>query len=99
MKKVWPNFYIAGLLKLCGDLIGVVPPLGLAVIIQYVGDPDTTVESGAHVTITEYFSNGYVMLLIVSLALISQALLSQNSTHLVTIEGMRLKAALQVSVQ
>lgn len=97
-KKVWPNFYIAGILKLCGDLIGMVPALGLAVIIQYIEGPNTTYDTNKHVTIEEFLNNGYVMLLIVTLALISQAFLSQNSTHLVTVEGMRLKTALQVSI-
>ncbi|KOB78708.1 putative ATP-binding cassette transporter sub-family C member 8 [Operophtera brumata] len=98
-RKVWPNFYIAGILKLCGDMISMVPALGLAVIIQYIVDHDVIIyDTGTHVTIEEYFNNGYVMLLIVTLALISQAFLSQNSTHLVTVEGMRLKTALQAVV-
>lgn len=84
-------------MKLCGDLIGMVPALGLAVIIQYIEGPITIYDTSKHVTIEEFLNNGYVMLLIVTLALISQAFLSQNSTHLVTVEGMRLKTALQVS--
>lgn len=84
---------------MCGDLIGVVPPLGLAVIIQYISQtnqPAIPYDASTLVTIHEFFDNGYIMLFIVVLALISQAFLSQNSTHLVTVEGMRLKAALQV---
>ncbi|KAH9643886.1 hypothetical protein HF086_012761 [Spodoptera exigua] len=47
IRKVWPNFYIAGVLKLFGDLIGVVPPLGLAVIIQYIQDTPKVYDSSA----------------------------------------------------
>lgn len=94
---VWPNFYIAGVFKLFSDLIGVVPPLGLAVVIQFIHDPRQEYDLNSHVTIQEFLSNGYIMLLIVTLALISQGFLSQNSTHLVTVEGNRLKTALQVS--
>lgn len=75
-----------------------VPALGLAIIIQYIEGPNTIYDTSEHVTIEEFLNNGYVMLLIVTLALISQAFLSQHSTHLVTVEGMRLKTALQVSI-
>lgn len=98
IRKVWPNFYIAGLLKLFGDMIGVVPPLGLAIIIKYIEGPIQVYDQNARVAVEEYINNGYVMLLIVTLALISQAFLSQNSTHLVTVEGTRLKTALQSMV-
>lgn len=94
---VWPNFYIAGILKLFGDITGIVPAIGIAVIIQYIENPNTSYNINTHVTVDEFTSNGFVMLLIISLALIVQALLSQNSTHLVTVEGTRLKMALQVS--
>lgn len=97
MRAVWPNFYIAGLMKLLSDLISVVPPLGLAVIIQHIEGPLETYDVSTEVTIQEFFNNGYVMLLIVTLALVFQAFLSQNSTHLVTLEGTRLKTGLQVN--
>ncbi|XP_073944088.1 sulfonylurea receptor isoform X3 [Choristoneura fumiferana] len=95
IRMVWPNFYIAGVFKLFSDLIGVVPPLGLAVVIQFIQDPRQEYDINSHVTIQEFLSNGYIMLLIVTLALIGQGFLSQNSTHLVTVEGTRLKTALQ----
>ncbi|XP_072943840.1 ATP-binding cassette sub-family C member Sur [Epargyreus clarus] len=98
IRIIWPNFYIAGVMKLFGDLIGVIPPLGLAVIIQFMENPITSYDSNSPVTIEEFSKNGYVMLLIVTLALILQAFLSQNSTHLVTVEGTRLKTALQSMV-
>ncbi|CAD0196745.1 unnamed protein product [Chrysodeixis includens] len=98
IRAVWPNFYIAGILKLLGDLIGVVPPLGLAIIIQYIegyGHVRNEYDQDSPVTLKEFFSSGYIMLVITTIALISQAFLSQNSTHLVTVEGTRLKTALQ----
>ncbi|XP_028037616.1 ATP-binding cassette sub-family C member Sur-like isoform X1 [Bombyx mandarina] len=98
--RVWPNFYIGGILKLLGDLIGLVPPLGLAFIIQFIESPISNERNSneAHVTLREFIGNGYVMLLVITLALIYQALLSQNSTHLVTVEGARLKTALQAMI-
>ncbi|XP_049867154.1 ATP-binding cassette sub-family C member 3 [Pectinophora gossypiella] len=97
VRLVWPNFYLAGVMKLFSDLIGVVPPLGLAIVIQFLEAPSPAADT-THVTLEEFCSNGYVMLLIITLALISQAFLSQNSTHLVTVEGTRLKTALQAMV-
>lgn len=98
VRTIWPNFYVAGILKLCGDLIGVIPPLGLAVIVQYIENPHKTFNTESEVTIEEFLRNAYVILFVVTLALIMQAILSQNSTHLVTVEGTRLKTALQVSL-
>ncbi|CAH0748153.1 unnamed protein product [Diatraea saccharalis] len=95
IQTVWPNFYTAGVMKLLGDMISVVPPLGLAAIIQYVEDPQGQFDKDSDVTIQEFVSNGYVMLVVVSLSLMFQALLSQNATHLVTLEGTRLKTGLQ----
>ncbi|CAG9096741.1 unnamed protein product [Plutella xylostella] len=94
IRMVWPNFYLAGILKLFSDVMGLVPPLGLAVIIDYIAAPPAP-PPAEPVTVSEFLNNGYVMLLILTLALIAQALLSQNSTHLVTVEGTRLKTALQ----
>ncbi|KAM3963463.1 LOW QUALITY PROTEIN: sulfonylurea receptor [Aphomia sociella] len=95
IRTVWPNFYFAGILKLIGDFISVVPALGLAVIINYIEDPRDELDIKSQVTIEEFFSNGYVMLIIITIALVSQAFLSQNSTHLATVEGTRLKTGLQ----
>lgn len=96
-RMVWPNFYIAGLLKIFSDLTSIVPALGLAALIRYIEGLNVVYNMESEVTIEEFFSNGYVMLLITTLALIVQALLSQNSTHLLMVEGSRLKMALQVS--
>ncbi|XP_045785770.1 ATP-binding cassette sub-family C member 9-like isoform X2 [Maniola jurtina] len=92
---LWPNFYIGGLLKLFGDFISIIPAVGLAVIIKFIQDQNSAFDTNAEISLEEFLSNGYVMLLIVTLALIFQAILSQNSTHLITVEGTRLKMALQ----
>ncbi|XP_069365372.1 ATP-binding cassette sub-family C member 9-like isoform X2 [Maniola hyperantus] len=92
---LWPNFYIGGLLKLFGDFISIIPAVGLAVIIKFIQDQNSLFDTNTEISLEEFLSNGYVMLLIVTLALIFQAILSQNSTHLITVEGTRLKMALQ----
>ncbi|XP_023943030.2 multidrug resistance-associated protein 1 [Bicyclus anynana] len=92
---MWPNFYKGGLLKLFGDLISIIPAVGLAAIIKFIQEPNSYNDTDSEVNLEEFFSNGYVMLLIVTLALVFQAILSQNSTHLITVQGTRLKMALQ----
>lgn len=76
--------------------MGIVPPLGLAVVITYIEGLEKSYDKDDPVTFGELFNNGYVMLFLMTLSLIAQAFLSQNSTHLVTVEGIRLKTALQV---
>lgn len=95
MKMVWPNFYVSGLLKFLGDMMGLIPPIGLSVVMQY-GTSDFK-EINSEVTFVEFINNGYVMIAIITISSIAQALFSQNSTHLVSVEGIRLKTALQVS--
>jgi hypothetical protein len=49
-----------------------------------------------YLTLYELFTNGYVMGCVVLIASLAQGTFSQASTHLVNIEGIHLKAALQV---
>nr|XP_026495227.1 ATP-binding cassette sub-family C member Sur [Vanessa tameamea]XP_026495229.1 ATP-binding cassette sub-family C member Sur [Vanessa tameamea] len=95
VRMVWPNFYIAGILRLFSDLTSVIPALGLAALIWYIENITKIDGMESEVTIQEFFSNGYVVLVIVTLALILQGLFSQNATHLLMVEGSRLKMALQ----
>lgn len=97
---IWPNYYWGGLYKLLGDCVGLVGPLGISVIIDYtVTYSDVNripVEENFFPTNKQLISNGYIMGVIVFIAAIAQGTLSQCSTHLVNIEGIRLKSALQV---
>ncbi|XP_050672512.1 ATP-binding cassette sub-family C member Sur-like [Leptidea sinapis] len=92
---VWPNFYVAGLMKLIGDLCGIIVPLSFAIIIQFIDEPVKYNNNNEEVSLKEFLNNGYTMLVVTVLALIVQALLSQYSTHLVNVEGTRLKTSLQ----
>ncbi|PSN38190.1 hypothetical protein C0J52_15039, partial [Blattella germanica] len=58
----------------------------------------TIYDKEKNLTITEFFSNGYVMGTIVFIAALAQGTFSQSSTHLVNVEGIRLKEALQALV-
>jgi hypothetical protein len=80
-----------------GDCVGFVGPLGISVVISYVNilrDPDTI--QPEYPTISEFLGSGYVMGAVVLVAALAQGTFSQTSTHLVNVEGIHLKGALQV---
>ena len=90
-------FAFGGLFKLMGDCVGFVGPLGISVVIRYVTtlrDPGTI--QPEYPTMFEFLNNGYVMGAMVLVAALAQGTFSQSSTHLVNVEGIRLKCALQV---
>lgn len=95
----WKLFALGGLFKLMGDCVGFVGPLGISVVISYVNilrDPGTV--QPEYPTVSEFLSNGYVMGAVVFVAALAQGTFSQSSTHLVNVEGIRLKGALQALV-
>jgi hypothetical protein len=80
-----------------GDSVGLVGPLGISVVISYVStlrDPGSV--QPEYPTMSEFLNNGYVMGVIVLVAALAQGTFSQSSTHLVNVEGIHLKGALQV---
>lgn len=80
-----------------GDIVGLIGPLSISIIIQYTasyGNEESYYPR--FLTVKEFFKNGYIIGIIVLISAIVQGTLSQSSTHLVNIEGIRLKSALQV---
>lgn len=49
------------------------------------------------VTVDEFVRNGYVMAIIIFISAMLQGSFSQASTHIINVEGIRMKTALQVS--
>lgn len=50
----------------------------------------------SHITWMEFLQNGYIMAVVVLLMVLGQGTLSQNSTHIINVAGIRLKNALHV---
>ncbi|XP_071446866.1 ATP-binding cassette sub-family C member Sur isoform X2 [Hetaerina americana] len=98
LRFCWPLFTLGGFLKLLGDSAGLVGPLAISVIIDYASASTTSTYEAPFPTVTEFFRNGYVMAVVVLVGSIAQGTLSQASTHLVNVEGIRLKGALQALV-
>lgn len=53
-------------------------------------------QTASYVSVSEFFSNGYVMGVLIFLSALAQGTFSQSCTHLINVEGIRIKAALQV---
>ncbi|KAG8334859.1 hypothetical protein J6590_081006 [Homalodisca vitripennis] len=99
LRCYWTNFALGGLLKLLGDCVGLVPPLGISVVIQYVSTRHTlTHPEFEAVKVAELLSNGCVVAGLVLLSSVAQGSLSQATTHVINVEGIRLKTALQALV-
>ena len=107
----WPAIVLGGLLKFSGDLVGYVAPLGIQYMVTYLAaqsdnissildaplSPDSQHDASFYrdPSVSEFLSNGYVMAVIVFLASFAQGALSQSSSHVLCVEGIRLKTALQ----
>ena len=100
----WPAIVLGGLLKFSGDLVGYVAPLGIQYMVTYLATdchankssiPSAEIDFNNGPSVNEFISNGYVMAVIVFLASFAQGALSQSSSHVLCVEGIRLKTALQ----
>jgi hypothetical protein len=90
-------FALGGLFKLMGDCVGLVGPLGISVVIRYVTtlrDPGTI--QPEYPTMFEFLNNGYVMGAILFQFFFLMIRRPPRSTHLVNVQGIHLKSALQV---
>ncbi|CAL7947692.1 unnamed protein product [Xylocopa violacea] len=98
-KRIWRPFAIGGLLKLLGDAATLVGPMSISKILDYV----SASQNGTAIPQTfmggmkfsEIMQNGYFLGLLMFFVALLQSTLSQASTHILCVEGIRLKTALQ----
>lgn len=103
-------FAVSGLLKLFGDLCGLVGPLSISYIVEFIALQlsngtaasgvryNETIDDDAmmnHPDWTEFVADGWVMSCIVLVAFLLQGTFSQASTNLINMEGIKIKNALQ----
>ncbi|XP_078045328.1 sulfonylurea receptor isoform X2 [Augochlora pura] len=98
-KRVWFPFAVGGFLKLLGDAAALVGPMTISKILDYVavtqnGTNHRTYRVSA-MTFAEVLDNGYFLALLAFVFALLQSTLSQASTHVLCVEGIRLKTALQ----
>ncbi|XP_076375179.1 uncharacterized protein LOC117218023 isoform X2 [Megalopta genalis] len=97
-KRVWFPFAVGGFLKLLGDAAALVGPMTISKILDHVsatrnGTDHRTYRSA--MTFSEILDNGYFLALLAFAFALLQSTLSQASTHVLCVEGIRLKTALQ----
>lgn len=73
--------------------------IGFTVLRVPIAKVQLTVFQMEATTVSEFLSNGYVMAVVVLVSSIAQGSFSQASTHILNVEGIRLKTALQVILQ
>ncbi|CAL4064790.1 unnamed protein product, partial [Meganyctiphanes norvegica] len=94
----WHQMMLGGLFKLLGDCVNFVGPMAIALIVNYVTDVQTgnlKMNGVYYVGWWELFSNGWVVSVVALVGALAQSTFSQASTHLVSMEGVHVKAALQ----
>ncbi|XP_063873338.1 ATP-binding cassette sub-family C member 9-like isoform X2 [Scylla paramamosain] len=102
----WREMALGGLFKLLGDCVNVVGPLAISLIVTYVTQMQegTLVNEGLVVDKLYYVGwkeaarNGWIVAGVALVAALAQSTFSQTSTHLVAMEGIHAKAALQVMI-
>ncbi|XP_065562133.1 ATP-binding cassette sub-family C member Sur-like isoform X2 [Artemia franciscana] len=107
-----PNFWLvlkkplllSGLLKLVGDVLAIIPSLCVSGIIEYVStnqqSSDSMLQSNsghsAFARWDAFLRNGYVIVVFQLMALSAQGIISQLSSNIITVGGIRFQSVLQV---
>ncbi|XP_042213487.1 ATP-binding cassette sub-family C member 9-like isoform X2 [Homarus americanus] len=102
----WREMLAGGVFKLLGDGVNVVGPLAIGLIVTYVTQVQdgTLVHHGVvvselyYVGWKEVLRNGWVVAVVALVAALAQSTFSQASSHLVAMEGIHVKAALQAMI-
>jgi hypothetical protein len=107
----WRIIALAGLARLFADLSSLVGAVCIKFIVQSLSNTNSTFVTSFdnstldHSTVKtfelswdEFFSDGYVIAVVILIAGVFQGVCSQSSTHLLTVAGTRSMSALQVSI-
>ncbi|XP_025268777.1 ATP-binding cassette sub-family C member Sur isoform X2 [Camponotus floridanus] len=103
-KRIWLAFAAGGVLKLLGDATTLVGPMAISKIIDYASNLQNNTMMNENfswkgaMTFSQILKNGYFLGILVFLATILQSTISQASTHVLCVEGIRLRTALQVLI-
>ena len=92
---------IGAIIKFLADLFGLVGPLSINLILNFVNETKSEQEnieneSREFLTCAEFFTNGYFIAVLVLLSTFLQSIFSNNFNHLAISEGIHLRSALQV---
>ncbi|XP_042187623.1 ATP-binding cassette sub-family C member 9 [Callorhinchus milii] len=89
-------FLIGAVLKIIGDLAGLIAPLCIDGILRFVADDFKYSEKGSYfVSVWEFISNGYILTFLMLSTMLLQNICLQLSYYIVIREGMHIRASLQ----
>lgn len=98
-KTYWRTAAFGGMIKIIGDMIGLVGPLSIGLILNYVEavtHPEKAmVVEDAYPTYMDLLSNAYVISVIILIATFMQSTFSNNFNHMAIMEGVHVRSALQ----
>ncbi|RLU19415.1 hypothetical protein DMN91_007972 [Ooceraea biroi] len=102
-RRIWLAFAVGGVLKLFGDATTLIGPMAISKIIDFVSNlqenpSGKSFSSKGAMTFSEILKNGYFLGIVVFLATILQSTISQASTHVLCVGGIRLRTALQALI-
>ncbi|XP_070558013.1 ATP-binding cassette sub-family C member 9-like [Ptychodera flava] len=96
----------SGALQLMSVFFGLVGPLGIGVIITYAtevyygtnDDEDDDIDISRYVTVYEFFRNGFVMVVVIFLAVVFKSLTFQYGVYVMMINSVHFRTSLQCHV-
>ncbi|XP_071504808.1 ATP-binding cassette sub-family C member 9-like [Diadema antillarum] len=91
----------AGLVKLVGDAMGYIGPLCVGAITLYVTElqyPSGDVEPAGFISFSHFFANGFVLVGVMFLAATIKCVSLQTHYHMVILESLHVRTALQTMV-
>lgn len=99
LKTYWRTALAGGLIKVIGDVIGLIGPLSISLILEYVDNVTTnkspTLSADSYPTADEVLSNGYILSFIILIATFMQSTFSNNFNHIAIMESVHVRSALQ----
>ncbi|XP_072031466.1 ATP-binding cassette sub-family C member 9-like isoform X2 [Amphiura filiformis] len=92
------EIFWAGIVRLIYDTMCLVGPLALNGVVAYAIAYGEEIETHYYITVTEFFSNGYILVGVMFLANILQYFSHQQNLYLSSVIGIHIRTSLQTMV-
>ncbi|XP_064461285.1 ATP-binding cassette sub-family C member 9-like [Ornithodoros turicata] len=98
-KTYWRTAVLGGLIKIVGDITGLLGPLSISLIVDYVEtvtNPESaSISKDPYPTYMDLLNNAYVVSVVILITTFIQSTCSNNFNHLAIMEGVHVRSALQ----
>ncbi|XP_006825518.1 ATP-binding cassette sub-family C member 9-like [Saccoglossus kowalevskii] len=103
VKAYGRSVFISTVYKLISDTFGFIPPLAVGGVVAYssrlyYNDDISEEYSTYYVTVSEYFSNGFVLLGVIFITTILKSMTLQYGGNISVMEGVHIRTALQSAI-